>query len=231
MEKINIQSEILKDNWKLIEETFKQSKIIYDKCYKKNASDNDWKYEKLFEFLSHKWKELYSEFVLLPYENEILSLFYKIQTKSFEKEKNIKGEVTKFNVFYYLSQYFYIFVLPNLNGNYEYEDYPRFEIKTNDQNRELYGIFEELWYELNESNGGYKDSEFDEYDDLPLDVFNEIEFNLFSSFLSEKWNETKAKTNSNVIATLSESTGIGENYHLDENRKLSDEELDIILEG
>lgn len=225
MEPHNIKSELIRDNWELIKEIFKEAKVKYQECYKKTTYD-DWKYEELFSFLALKWKEIYPKFVLLPYENNILDLFYSIQNKCFEKEKNIKQEITKFNVFYYLSQYFYIFVIPNIQNDYEYEDYPRFEIKTNDENILLYEIFESLWYELDEGN---EDSEFDEYDDLPLEEFYRIEYNLLSFFLSKKWNETKIKTGSNVIATLSESTEVGKHYSLDENRILSDKELDEIL--
>ncbi|WP_231891964.1 hypothetical protein [Tenacibaculum ovolyticum] len=49
------------------------------------------------------------------------------------------------------------------------------------------------------------------------------------SFLSKSWNETKNRTGSSVIVTLSESTGVGKYYFLDENRVLSDEELDDVL--
>ena len=225
-EELNIQSEILKNHWNLIGETYVIAKEKYKECYSENNTDeNIWKYQKVFSFLTEKWKSIYPEFVLLPIENQVFELFYKIQTKGFEKEKYISEAIEKFNVYYYLSQYFYLFVIPSLRDNYKYEDYPRFEIKTDDQNLLLYEIFGELWNELNED----ADDEFGDFDELDLEEFNDIEFRSLGLFLSECWNKTKLKTGSKVIATLSEATSVGENYYLDENRILSDKELTEII--
>lgn len=221
---LNIQSELLKNHWGLIGETYVIAKEKYKECYSENNTDeNIWKYQKFFNFLTEKWKSIYPEFVLLPIENQVFELFYKIQTKGFENEKNISEEIGKFSVYYYLCQYFYLFVIPSLRYNYTYEDYPRFEIKTDNQNILLYEIFGELWNELNE------DDEFGDFDELDLEEFNDIEFRLLSSFLTKCWNDTKAKTGTKVIATLSEATSVGENYFLDENRILSDKELTEII--
>ncbi|MBS9767424.1 MAG: hypothetical protein KGV44_07780 [Flavobacteriaceae bacterium] len=226
MENLNIESELLKEHWDLIGASYTKALKKYEKCNENEETDEEVKYEELIDFLTEEWKRIYPEFVLKPYENKILDLFYSIQTNKFEKEKNIPSKITKFNVFYYLCQYFYIFVLPNLKDDLKYEDYPRFEIETNDENIFLRKLFDEIWFELNKDN---EDSEIEELGDFGLFEFNEIEFNLLSSFLSKCWSETKIKTGSNVIATLSESTGVGKNYFLDEDRVLSDEELDEIL--
>ncbi len=222
-EEFNIKSELLKNHWDLIGETYAIAKEKYKNCYSENNLDEDvWKYKKVLDSLTKEWKSIYPKFVLQPIENKVFDLFYTIQTKGFEKEKNIAEEIKTFSVYYYLSQYFYIFVVPSLRNNYIYEDYPRFEIKTEDPNLLLYEIFGELWNELNEND----DDEFGEFD---LEEFYDIEFRSLSLFLSKCWNETKAKTGSKTIATLSDSTGAGENYFLNENRVLSDSELREII--
>ena len=224
-EELKIQSELLKKHWDLIGETYIVAKEKYKECFSdNNIEDNIRKYQKVFDFLVEKWKSIYPEFVLIPIENQVFEMFYKIQTKGFEKEKNISEEIDKFSVYYYLCQYFYIFVIPILRENYTYEDYPRFEIKTDNQNLLLREIFSDLWYELTGD-----DKEFEEFEVLDLDEFNDIEFLLLSSFLAKCWNETKAKTETKVIATLSEATSVGENYFLDESRILSDKELEEII--
>ncbi|MGG5507671.1 MULTISPECIES: hypothetical protein [unclassified Myroides] len=223
-EELNIQSELLKKHWDLIGETYVVAKEKYKVCFSNNTDEMNWKYQKIFDFLVEKWKDIYPKFVLIPIENQVFEMFYKIQTKGFEKEKNISEEIDKFSVYYYLCQYFYLFVIPSLRDNYTYEDYPRFEIKTDNQNLLLREIFSELWYELTGN-----DEEFEEFDDLDLEEFNDIEFFLLSSFLTKCWNETKTKTGTKVIAILSEATNVGENYFLDENRVLSDIELEEII--
>ena len=225
-EKYNIQSEILKNHWDIIGDTYVKAKEKYEECFLENNDDEDyWKYGKVFELLIEEWKIIYPKFVLFPLENKILDLFYTIQTKGFENEKNIKEEINKFTVFYYLTQYLYIFVIPSNRNNFSYEEQPRFEIKTDDPNLLLREIFEEIWDEINLKD----DEEFGTFDELDLGEFYNIEFNSLNVFLSKCWNNTKAKTNTKVIAILSESTGAGESYFLDENRILSDEELIKIL--
>lgn len=222
----NIKSELLKQHWELISDTFKKAQEKYNECAKKNENDYEIRFKELIDYLTQEWEIIYPKFVLLPYKKEILNLFYKTQTNQFEKEKNIAEKISKFNVFYYLCQYCYIFIIPNTESDFKYEDYPRFEISTDDPNLLLYEIFNELWSELNKEN---LDSEFEELEYSELGKFYKIEFNLLCSFLSKCWNETKIQTGSNVIATLSESTGVGEHYFLDQNRVLSDKELDDIL--
>lgn len=225
-EEFNIKSEILKDNWNLIGEIYITAKEKYKDCYAEyNSNKKSWKYETLFEFLTKEWENIYPKFILLPIENQVFDLFHTIQTKGFEKEKNISEEIDKFSVYFCLFQYFYIFVNPSLEENYTYEEFPRFEIKPNHQNRFLYILFEEIWSELKEDN----DDEFGDFIEFDLSNFYDIEFRLLCEFLSKCWNETKSKTGSKAIATLSEATGSGENYFLDENRILSEKELMEII--
>ncbi len=220
---MNIESEILKNEWHLIGNIFEKAQEKYNCCSEKNATDEFEKYEEVIEFLIQEYEKIYPKFVLEPYKENVINLFNSIQTKEFEKQKNISNEITKFQVFYYLCQYFYIFVLPILEENIEYEDQPRFEINTKDENIKLFKIFNEIWWELNKEN---ESSEFELLEDFELLEFYEIQVKLLTEFLSECWLKTKEETNSNVIAIMSESTGVGKNYLLDEKRVLTDNEME-----
>jgi hypothetical protein len=220
------KSQLLNEYWDLIAQTYISAKEKYKVCYSQNnLNEDEWKYQNLFDFLTEEWKRIYPNFVLVPIEKRVLDLFYAIQTKEFEKQKNISQEINKYTVYYYLSQYFYLFVTPTLRDQYNFEDQPRFEIKTDDENILLLEIFEEIWNELNDKD----DDEFGDFDELDLEGFYEFEFNALGAFLSKCWNKTKEETNTKVIATLVESTGAGENYFLDENRNISDLELIEII--
>lgn len=208
----NIQSKLLKNHWDIISSTYLIAK-------QKNVDDGE--NNAVFEFLKEEWERIYSTFVLHPVKSEVMDRFYFAQTKGFEREKQLKEEITAFRIYYYLYQYFSLKIEPNVIKNYNIENYPQYDMHYGDANQSLYDLFAELWDEINSGNDLDAGS-FYEYD---LGEFYETELNLLQSFLADCWNETKVKTQSTVIAILSETI---HNYLLDEKRILSDTETEIL---
>ncbi|TPD69998.1 hypothetical protein [Flavobacterium microcysteis] len=215
MEQYDIQSELLKNHWNVMGTTYLSAK-------KKNVDDGN--NDAVLEFLHEEWERIYPEFVLNPVKNEVIERFYFAQTKGFEKEKQLNGEVTAFRVYYYLCQYFSLKIEPNVITDYNPENYPQYDIHFSDTNRLLFDLFSELWDEINRDN----ESDFYSFEEFDLEEFYETEVDLLQLFLAECWNETKAKTHSTAIAILSEATAVGDDYFLDEKRILSDSEAEIL---
>lgn len=201
MDKKDIKSEFLKTHWEMIESTYNKLKLESEKEDQKESN-----YFSICQVMIEEWNSIYPTYVLEPIEKDVLSLFQRIQTGEFEKEKSISTKVEVFGVFYYTAQYFYIFVEPfDLNEAYDFT--PRFEIKTNDPNRILHHIFGELWNEL------YPNFDAKEY--YHLVGSNLKEYEMLYKFLSKCWLESLDITESTVKAVLSESTGCDNTVYLD----------------
>ena len=148
-------------------------------------------------------------------------MFFKVQTKEFEKEKHISSVIDIFCVWYFTFQYFNIFIEP-FNLSEEYEEKPRFGINTRDENLLLWRIFGEIWDEIS----SIEDPVLDKFWQLDVPEFYDAELNLLHFFVSKCWNDVKAITKTKVKAIMNESTGADEIYYLDENRYLKDEDED-----
>ncbi|WP_196887463.1 hypothetical protein [Aureivirga sp. CE67] len=204
MEKTEIKSDLLKEHWE------NASEIYY--FLEKELKDLDYEedYEKLDEIIFEAWEKFYSDFVLNPIKEDVLKMFHHAQTSDFESKSSMEGETKIYSVYYYLAQYFSIGI-----ATYDQsEDFPSFEF--NDLNMTLYYIFEEIVEELN-LEGFTEEDLFEEKCD-----YYDLEVELLSEFLSECWNEVKTQTKQNVKAFLSEATGCGGEYSLDENREIKE---------
>ncbi|MEK9612804.1 MAG: hypothetical protein VW080_02625 [Flavobacteriaceae bacterium] len=218
MEKIKIKSKLIREHWELISSTFHKVLKEFQKCKQKEVFDDEWKYDTVFDVLLEEWNRIYPSYVLLPIQEELRKLFFKVQSKEFEKEKYISSEIDIFCVWYYTCQYFYIFIEP-FNLSEQYEKNPRFDINTNDKNLLLLRIFGAIWDEIS----SVEDPESGEFGEFDLEEFYDAELNLLHFFVSKCWNDVKAITKTKVKAIMNESTGAGEIYYLDENRYLKDE--------
>ena len=118
-----------------------------------------------------------------------------------------------FEVFYYTSQYFYVFILP-VGVDQEFDDFPRFEINMNEESLTLRSLFKEMIFELN----------FNVSDELLWEIILKDlkEYELLYDFFSYCWLTMKSKTKTNVIAILSEATGFGTTVFLDGSKKSFD---------
>lgn len=205
MEAKNIQSKLLKEYWLSISNTYGKLLKAYQFSKKDEANIHS-----ISNLLINEWKAVYPKFVLNPIEEQVLKLFHKIQTQGFEKEKDITSKIKIFEVYYYTAQYFDIFILPH-DVNQSYNEFPRFEIKTNDENLILHRIFKDVWYEFL--------PDFDEKLYYELIGNNLNEYTMLYEFLSNCWLKTKKVTKSNVQALLTESTGQGITVYLDGTMK------------
>jgi hypothetical protein len=218
-EQLDIKSELIKENLELIELTYRKALKEHNTNKSKTIEPSEWKNKNVFNILIEEFKRLYPIFVLEPIKNEVLNLFNQVLDRHYEKEKSITKMLNVFHVSYYTVQYFRILIQPLQNRLIEeYQQFPKLDIETNDENILLNDIFEEVWEEIIDDNN-------QPWTDIVDDLFYDIEVNLLSEFLSKCWNETKAKTNSNAKAILSEMSGVGETYLLDENRVLENGEL------
>ncbi|WGH76705.1 hypothetical protein P8625_05995 [Tenacibaculum tangerinum] len=219
MNKDDIKSKLIKENWDLISSTFDKALKEFKKCKQKGGVDNEWKYNTVIDVLLEEWNRIYPNYVLLPIQEELRKLFFKVQSKEFETEKNISSVIDVFCVWYYNCQYFYIFIEP-FNLSEQHEENPRFEINTNNENLLLLEIFASIWDEIS----SIEDPESGEFWELDLPEFYDTELNLLHFFVSKCWNDVKTITKTTVKAIMNESTGAGEIYYLDENRYLKDED-------
>jgi len=201
MENNEVNSDLLKSNWHLIKSTY--NKLKKESEREDQEASN---YYSISQLMVDEWKDQYSSFVLNPIEKEVLSLFQKVQTKEFEKIKSISTDVELFGVYYYTIQYFYIFIEP-FDLDEPYEDQPRFEIKTENQNIKLRQLFREMWFEI------YPKFDSNEYYDI-IDS-NLKEYDSLYRFLSECWLKMKNRTNSKVRALMTEATGVDNPVYLD----------------
>lgn len=210
----NIQSENLKTHWYFIGPTF-------IKAQEMNVDDGN--NNKVFNFLLEEWKRLYCSFVLHPIKDKVMKSFYYVQTQGFEKEEKIKETATAFRVYYYLIQYFLLIIEPNAIKEDISDSCLEYEIHYGDANRELFMLLVEIWEELDNKNS----SDAMYFEDID-NYYYETELKYLHSFLSDCWNETKNKTGSTAIAILSEATAGDYDYFLDEKRKLSITETNIL---
>lgn len=212
-EAYNVKSEYLKAYWKIIGDTYIRFKTIAEQD-EKNTSP--------YFFLLEEWKRLYPSFVLQPLKNKVMKRFYFAQTKGFEEEKQIKEEITAFRVIYYLAQYFFLKIEPNIIREDKPEILPEYDIHLGDANRKLFLLLSEIWEECNSNID--EDAYLQDFDNY----FYDVELAFLQSFLADCWNETKQLTGSKAIAILSEGTAAGYDYLLDENRWLEEDETGIL---
>ena len=206
MHQNNIKSEILKQNWQTVQPIYLNLLSVKEKTNNEQIRLNS-----TSKAIAKEWNNIYPQFVLKPYEESVNKLFLTLQTNGYEKEKDIKSKISVFDVYYYTAQYFYLFVLPN-ECEELHNEFPRFEIKTNDENLMLYNIFREIWFELYPN--------FDENEYYNLVRRNLQEYEMLYDFLSRCWLNSQKLTKSNVIATLSEATGCGSTVYLDGSNRL-----------
>lgn len=209
----NVKSEFLKAYWKIIGDTYIRVKTI--------AEQDKFNADRYF-FLLEEWKRLYPSFVLQPLKSKVMKHFYFAQTKGFEEEKQIKEEITAFLVVYYLRQYFFLKIQPNIIREDKPEILAEYDIHFGDANRKLFLLLSEIWKELNShvDDDDYL-QDFDSY-------FYDAELGFLQSFLADCWNETKQQTGSTAIAILSEGTAADSDYLLDESRYIEDAETGIL---
>jgi hypothetical protein len=136
----NIKSELIREYLDSIHSTYDKICIEFDKISNSCKNPTEILHE-LKPTIIQEWQKMYKSFVLKPIEDDVMSLFNKIQTDKFEKSKSIIKKVQIFEVYYYTAQYFYIFVLP-VGVDQEFDDFPRFEIKMNENNLTLKSLFD-----------------------------------------------------------------------------------------
>lgn len=212
-EAYNVKSEYLKAYWKIIGDTYIRFKTI---------AEQDEFNEGRYFFLLEECKRLYPSFVLQPLKSKVMKHFYFAQTKGFEEEKQIKEEITAFRVVYYLRQYFFLKIEPNIIREDKPNILVEYDIHSGGANRKLFLLLSEIWEECNSQVDG--DSYLQDFDNY----FYDEELAFLQSFLADCWNETKQLTGSTAIAILSEGTGTGYDYLLDESRYIEDSETDIL---
>ena len=66
MDKTNIESKLIKENWGLIGSTFDKTLKEFRKCKQKADSDDQWKYSPVIDILLEEWIRIYPGYVLLP---------------------------------------------------------------------------------------------------------------------------------------------------------------------
>ena len=208
----NIKSELIREYLDSIHSTYDKICIEFDKISNSCKNPTEILHE-LKPTIIQEWQKMYKSFVLKPIEDDVMSLFNKIQTDEFEKSKSIIKKVQIFEVYYYTAQYFYIFVLP-VGADQEFDDFPRFEIKMNENNLTLKSLFSEMMLELDIM--------------VSYELWWEIilkdlrEYDLLYDFLSYCWLTMKSKTETNITAILSEATGFGTTVFLDGSKKKYD---------
>ncbi|WP_298424226.1 hypothetical protein [uncultured Kordia sp.] len=215
----DVKSELLQKHWELIN-------VAYGSLVKKlKENENDTEdefgfgitlFDQCYDIIFSQWREIYPKFVLHPIRDEVLALFLEAQTTDLKLKKPSKNTTKVYSVYYYVLQYFAIGIQPY----HDYDEFPDLSLdrsdKSDDLNLLLYNIFETIWYELKLDDK----TEEDIFDDKS--EFYDLEVDFLSDFLSKCWNETKAKTNTNVIGILDEATACGITYSLDENKPLKD---------
>ncbi|WP_179006563.1 hypothetical protein [Winogradskyella forsetii] len=220
----DIQSQLIKNNWQLINSTYEKAYQINSEMKSRTTEIGRWKNETLYKFLEEEYKRHYPVFVLEPIKNDISNLFKKVHNQEFESQMSITDKISLFSVYYYISQYFRILIEPNQNLRSErYSDFPEMEIETDDENIKLKDIFKELWEEIINDNN-------ESWIDVGSEEFYQIEVKMLSGFLSNQWNKAKAENNSNLKAILFEMSDVGERYLLDENRILAKGETESLIE-
>ena len=221
----NIESELLHEHWETINIAYGSIvKIVKEE--EANEEELDFEvnlFNRLYDIIFSQFREIYPTFVLDPIKDEVLTLFEKAQTTDLNLKNPSKSTTKVYCVYYYVLQYFTIGIQPY----YEYEKFPDLSLnrpdRSTDLNLLLYELFEEIWEEL-----ALEDSTGEEIFDDKTE-FYDLEVAYLSEFLSNCWNETKAKTNTKVVGILDEATACGDTFSLDENRTLKD--ADEILEN
>lgn len=221
----NIESELLQEHWETINIAYGSIvKIVKEE--EANEDELDFEenlFNRLYDIIFSQFREIYPAFVLDPIKDEVLTLFEKAQTTDLNLKNPSKSTTKVYSVYYYVLQYFTIGIQPY----YDYEKFPDLSLDRPDNSADLnlllYELFEEIWEEL-----ALEDITGEEIFDDKTE-FYDLEVAYLSEFLSNCWNEIKAKTNAKVVGILDEATACGETFSLDENRTLKD--ADEILEN
>lgn len=219
----NVKSELLRKHWELINVTYGS---LAEKI-KESETDDEFDYgmtlfEQCYDVIYDQWREIYAQFVLYPIKDKILALFLEAQTTDLKLKTPSKSTTKVYSVYYYVLQYFAVGIQPY----HAYEEFPDLSLDRPDEsidlNLLLYSIFETIWYELKLDDITEEDIFDDKHE------FYDLEVKLLSDFLSKCWNETKTKTNADVIGILDEATACGDTYSLDENRVLNADEIEAL---
>ena len=217
MENYNGKSQLIKTNWELINNSYKRISDLI-KPYQSKGSIELEDLGNIYKIIVEEWNIVYPNYVFSKIKKDTQNVFNKVQTRGFEVEKSVSVEINNFTIFYYIADYFNIYIEPNPRVIQNNENVI-FQITQDDElNQELRDIFNELWNEITDEILDNEDKE-DFFDEI-LSEFYDAEVRLLEKFLAEYWNKEKQITHSDTRAFMAEHTGVGHIFYLDEKKVL-----------
>ena len=167
----------------------------------------------------------FDKMILDSFRKEINSFCKRIQLADFDYEKNAGPEDVKVvQMYYHVYIWDQIYVACAPEGSFHKESLvqDRLELDLEFELNELEHLLLQLLNVLEVDYSEFKEEEDISTNELGIDT-------LVENLLRECWRKTKEETNSKIVGTLFEATGLGSTGDLDTNEVIGDSE-ELIIE-